>query len=159
MRRADIPTVAMLEREIYSEPWSARVFYDELDAGNRTYVVAEDAAGEIVGYGGLLLVEEDAHVTTLAVDPQVRRMRLGTRLLLALVEAALEQGARHVTLEVRVSNVDAQRLYERFGFQPVGRRKNYYPGEDALVMWALDIDRPEYASRLEEIRSELGAMT
>lgn len=155
MTRDDIPAVATLERIVYPEPWSARVFYDELERDNRRYFVVDDH-GTIVGYGGLLLVQDDAHVTTLAVDPAVRRRRLGTRLLLTLVEAALEAGARHLTLEVRVSNVDAQRLYERFGFQPVGRRKGYYRDEDALVMWAIDIDDDAYASRLGEIRAELG---
>ncbi len=156
MERGDIPAVAALERVVYPEPWSARVFFDELAQANRTYLLATDAGGEVIGYGGLLLVEEDAHITTLAVDPAVRRQRLGTRLLLALVDAALSRGARHLTLEVRESNVDAQRLYERFGFHPVGRRKHYYPGEDALVMWAIDIDTPEYARRLASIREDLG---
>jgi ribosomal-protein-alanine N-acetyltransferase len=111
--------------------------------------------GEILGYGGLMLIEEDAHITTLAVVPGFRRLRLGTRLLLTLVERAVGGGARHLTLEVRATNTDAQRLYERFGFAPVGKRKGYYAGEDAIVMWALDIDAEEYSLRLGEIRSEL----
>jgi len=156
MERGDIPSVAALERVVYPEPWSARVFFDELAQPNRTYLLATDADDEVIGYGGFLLVEDDAHITTLAVDPAARRQRLGTRLLSALIDAALARGARHLTLEVRESNVDAQRLYERFGFRPVGRRKHYYPGEDALVMWAIDIDTPGYARRLAAIREHLG---
>jgi ribosomal-protein-alanine N-acetyltransferase len=154
MSRSDVPAVSTLEREIYPEPWSARIFFDELAQGNRTYIVVTSDA-EILGYGGLMLIEDDAHITTLAVVPGFRRMRLGTRLLLTLVEKALAAGARHLTLEVRATNTDAQRLYERFGFAPVGKRKGYYAGEDAIVMWALDVDAEEYGLRLEEIRGEL----
>ena len=155
MSRSDVPAVAMLEREIYPEPWSARIFFDELAQDGRTYyVVTKD--GEILGYGGVMLIEDDAHITTLAVVPGFRRMRLGTRLLLVLVERAVTNGARHLTLEVRATNTDAQRLYERFGFAPIGKWKDYYAGEDAIVMWALDIDAEEYGHRLEEIRTNLG---
>ncbi len=154
MTRSDVPAVATLEREIYPEPWSARVFFDELGQGNRVYVVGSDA-GQILGYGGVMLIEDDAHVTTLAVIPGERRRRLGTRILLTLVEEAVDRGARHLTLEVRATNTNAQHLYERFGFAPVGKRKGYYAGEDAIVMWALDIDADEYGTRLDSIRTGL----
>ncbi len=154
MTRSDVPAVATLEREIYPEPWSARVFFDELGRDNRVYVVGTDD-GRILGYGGVMLIEEDAHVTTLAVIPGVRRRRLGTRILLTLVEEAVDRGARHLTLEVRATNTNAQQLYERFGFAPVGKRKGYYDGEDAIVMWALDVDADEYGSRLDAIRAGL----
>lgn len=155
MTRQDIPIVATLEREVYPQPWSARVFFDELSQSNRVYLVAENRRGIIVGYGGLLLVEDDAHITTLAVLPEEQRSRIGTRLMLTLVEEALQSGVRHVTLEVRMSNAAARRLYERFGFAPVGMRKDYYRDEDALVMWAIDVDADEYTSRLDAIRRSL----
>ena len=155
MRSGDIDTVANLEIEVYPQPWSTQVFREELALANRRYVVAEDEGGNIVGYAGLLLVEEDAHVTTLAVDPRVRRRRLGSRLMLALVAASLDAEARHLTLEVRMSNMSARRLYERFGFAPVGIRKNYYRDEDALVMWAIDIDTDEYEQRVAGIQAGL----
>jgi ribosomal-protein-alanine N-acetyltransferase len=101
-------------------------------------------------------VGDEAHITTVVVDPQHRGGRVGTRLMLQLVGAAVERGARSLTLEVRVSNAAAQALYRRFGMAPVGLRKRYYSDEDALVMWAHEIDSPEYAARLEEIRRELG---
>ena len=155
MRRADIPAVAALEAAIYPQPWSPRVFFDELAMDSREYVVALDRDEHIVGYGGLLLVEEDAHITTIAVAPEARGHRIGTQLMLSLVEHALDSGARHLTLEVRITNAAAQGLYTRFGFEPVGRRKNYYKDEDALVMWATDIDTDAYASRLGGIRGDL----
>lgn len=159
MRRSDIPAVAALEAVVYPQPWSPRVFFDELAMDSREYVVALDRSENILGYGGLLLVEEDAHITTIAVAPEARGHNIGTRLMLSLVEHALGAGARHLTLEVRITNAAAQGLYTRFGFDPVGRRKNYYKDEDALVMWATDIDTDAYASRLNAIRSELGAAT
>jgi len=154
MSRSDVPTVATLERDIYPQPWSARVFFDELGHANRSYVVATED-GDIIGYGGLMLVEADAHITTLSVAPASRRRKLGTRILVSLVERAIGRGARHLTLEVRATNTDAQQLYERFGFAPVGKRKGYYAGEDAIVMWALDVDAEEYSVHLDAIRAGL----
>ena len=120
----------------------------------RVYLAADDD-GDIVGYAGLMMVEDEAHVTTVAVTPSARKRGVGKRLMLALVEAALAAGARHLTLEVRVSNSPARDLYQRFGFAPVGLRKNYYRDEDALIMWAIDIDGPSYGGRLDGIREEL----
>jgi ribosomal-protein-alanine N-acetyltransferase len=104
-----------------------------------------------------MYVPPDAHITTIAVDPERQRASIGTRLLLALCEAARRRGATALTLEVRVSNEAAQALYRRFGFVPAGARKGYYPdtGEDALVMWAHDIDHPEFAERLAAIAASL----
>ena len=155
MSRGDIPSVAALEAEVYTQPWSPRVFFDELAMDNREYVVLTNGDSGIVGYGGLLVVDQDAHITTLAVAPEARGRQLGKRLMLALVDEALRVGARHLTLEVRLSNSSAQGLYELFGFDPVGKRKNYYKDEDALVMWATDIDATDYAARLALIRSSV----
>ena len=152
MTRGDIPTVSQMEAEIYDQPWSPRVFFDELGMDNREYLVITNGDSQIVGYGGLLVIDDDAHITTLAVAPEARGQRLGKRLMLALVDQALDVGARHLTLEVRLSNSSAQGLYELFGFAPVGRRKNYYKDEDALIMWATDIDAPDYSERLASIR-------
>jgi [ribosomal protein S18]-alanine N-acetyltransferase len=151
MTAADIPAVAQMERVVFSDPWSENAFHEELVAAGRRYLVAEEG-GEIVAYGGLLVVGEDTHIVTLAVDSERRQRGLGTRLMLALAEAALEAGSSHLTLEVRVSNEAAQRLYRRFGFETVGLRRHYYRDEDALIMWALDVDSGEYARRLADIR-------
>ena len=108
-----------------------------------------------IGFAGLMLVAEDAHVTTLAVRPELRKAGLGTRLMLQLVEAARSHGARNLTLEVRAGNRGAQRLYARFGMVAVGVRKHYYRDDDAVIMWANDIDQPEYSARLDRIRLSL----
>lgn len=150
----DLPVLVALEREVYPEPWSEGIFRDELGQENRVYLAAEDDTG-ICGYGGLMLVDEDAHITTVAVAARARQQGVGTRLMLALIEAGLEAKARNLTLEVRMTNQAARDLYQRFGFAPVGLRKNYYRTEDALVMWVIDIDQPDYAMRLEDIRKGL----
>ncbi len=155
MTRMDIPSVAALEADIYPQPWSPRVFFDELAMDNRRYLVALDDAGMLLGYCGLLLIEGDAHITTIAVAPRSRGHQLGTRLMLRMVEEAVRVDTKHLTLEVRISNDTAQNLYNRFGFEPVGRRKNYYKDEDALVMWATDIDTDEYQARVTAIRDSL----
>jgi ribosomal-protein-alanine N-acetyltransferase len=153
--QADVPAVLAIEEATYTRPWSETIFRDELHQPGRAYLVAE-VDGEVVGYGGVLLLGEDAHITTVAVDIEHRGERIGTRLMLQLVEAALRFGARHLTLEVRFSNRAAQSLYTRFGMAPVGVRKNYYVDEDAMIMWVHDIDQPEYEDRLAEIRADLG---
>lgn len=155
MTEEDIPAVAALERLSFSDPWSEQAFHEELVGTGRRYLVVEDG-GAVVGYGGLLVVGEDTHVVTLAVAPQERGRGLGTRLMLALAAEALAAGSSHLTLEVRVSNEAAQRLYRRFGFETVGLRRHYYRDEDALIMWAVDADSDEYARRLAEIREGLG---
>jgi len=154
MTRHDIDAVVALEQEIYPAPWSANVFFAELQQPGRTYVVAEDG-DEIVGYGGMMIVIDEAHITTIAVTESRRGHRLGTRLMHCLAEVAVKAGAKHLTLEVRASNRNAQALYRRFGMGPVGVRKDYYIDEDALIMWVNDIDGPEYASRLTLIGAGL----
>lgn len=152
---ADVDAAVELERRIYATPWSEQVFRDELAAPGRTYVKAVSGA-DLVGYAGLMVVGDEAHVTTVVVDPANRAAGIGTRLMLQLVDHALESGAQSLTLEVRVSNQAAQALYRRFGMSPVGVRKKYYVEEDALIMWAHDIGSAEYAARLDEIRRGLG---
>jgi [ribosomal protein S18]-alanine N-acetyltransferase len=161
MRRRHLRSVLRIEGLVYPRPWTSGLFLSELAQGdNRTYLVAK-VDGRVVGYGGAMYVLPDAHITTVAVDPDRQRSSIGTRLLLGLCEAALAKGATALTLEVRVSNDAAQELYRRFGFVPAGARKAYYEdtGEDALVMWAHDIDRPDFAARLAALAAEVPGST
>ena len=150
----DLDAILEIERVTYPTPWTEGIFRDELVAPGRVYLVAE-AGGQVVGYSGLMLVLPEAHVTSVTVDPERRGSRIGTRLMLRISEAALAAGAKSLTLEVRVSNRNAQALYQRFGMAPVGVRKRYYQDEDALVMWVHDIDSAAYRERLEEIERSL----
>ena len=161
MRRRHLKAVLRIEEQMYPRPWSHSLFLSELAMrGTRAYFVAR-VGREVVGYAGLLLTGEDGHVTTIAVDPAWHRHAIGTRLMLMLTREALARDARHLTLEVRMSNKPAQFLYRRFGFAPVGVRKNYYQetGEDALVMWVHEIDGPEHAELLERLESNLTGET
>jgi ribosomal-protein-alanine N-acetyltransferase len=151
MGAEDIEAAHALEQRVYQQAWSLNVFADELGQASRHYVVAEAADG-VAGYGGVMLVGDEAHITTVVVDPTYRQARVGTRLMLALIDHALDAGAQALTLEVRASNEAAQALYRRFGMAPVGVRKQYYRDEDALIMWVHDIDGDSFARRLDEIR-------
>jgi ribosomal-protein-alanine N-acetyltransferase len=113
----------------------------------------------IIGYGGLWLTVDDAHVTTIAVEPQHRGLGVGELLLNGLIDAAYELQANMLTLEVRISNAVAQRLYVKYGFEPAGTRPRYYTdnGEDALIMWTESINTPDYQARLSTLRRQLYA--
>ncbi len=150
----DVPGVLELERLTFPAPWTEQMFRDELEGPGRIYLLSSDRSG-VAAYGGITVAESDAHIMTLAVREDRRRSGLATRLLLVLIEAALERGAVHLTLELRMSNQSARALYEKFGFLPVGVRPGYYLDEDALVMWAVEADGPEYRSRLDALRLEV----
>jgi len=150
MRRRHLRSVLRIEGLVYPRPWSHSLFLSELALrGSRAYFVAR-VGRDVTGYAGLMLSGEDGHVTTIAVDPAWHRRHIGMRLLLVLAREAIARGAKNLTLEVRLSNRGAQELYRRFGFAPVGVRKNYYQEthEDALVMWVRDVDTPDYAALL-----------
>jgi ribosomal-protein-alanine N-acetyltransferase len=155
MRHRHVGQVLAIERRSHPKPWTAGVFHDELDqmaAGHRRYLIAREGR-TIVGYGGLMFVAGEAHVTNLVVRPDHRRRGIGRQLLCELATIAIERGCEAWTLEVRASGHAAQALYRSFGFAPAGVRARYYENvEDAIVMWCHDIQSDEYARRLEELR-------
>lgn len=145
----DLDSVVALEQANQPAPWSDGVFRDELAAENRVYLAADEDG--VIGFGGVMVVGDEAHVTNLLVDPGSRRQGVGLGLMLALIEAAVAEGARHLTLEVRSKNAAARGLYARLGLAPVGIRTDYYGDDNALILWAHDIDGPEYRERLERL--------
>lgn len=157
MRRRHLKGVLAIEEKVYPRPWGASLFLSEMSMrSSRSYFVARSRRS-VVGYGGIMLSGDDAHITTIAVDPDQQKRGIGTRLMLTITRAAVERGARHLTLEVRAGNAAAQGIYRRFGLAPVGTRPGYYTAtnEDALVMWVHDIDSPEYSQRLDAIERSL----
>jgi [ribosomal protein S18]-alanine N-acetyltransferase len=155
----DLPAVHAIERASFAAPWPDDAYRSEL-LTNRlaTYVVAR--LGEVViGFAGLWMMVDEAHVTTFAVDPRWRRRGVGERLLVVLLDVALARDAREATLEVRLSNLPARRLYEKYGFRPVGIRPRYYTdnGEDALIMTTEPLSSAAMRSRLERLRGLLEA--
>ena len=161
MTRRHVRSVLRIEHQVYPRPWTAPLFQSELAlASTRSYLVAR-VGRELVGYAGIMVSFEDAHITTIAVDPNWQRYGIATRLLIALARESLARRAQNLTLEVRMSNTAAQNLDRRFGFAPVGVRKNYYPetNEDALVMWVHDIDQPGYADLLVALEGRVPGTT
>jgi ribosomal-protein-alanine N-acetyltransferase len=159
MRRRHLKGIMAIERQVYPRPWSPNLFLSEMaDQRGRAYLVAR-LGKDVAGYGGIMSYGEEAHVTTIAVDPQHHRRKIGTRLLFELIQEGIRMGAQAISLEVRVSNWGAQRLYGRFGFRPVGIRKGYYQetGEDALVMWADEVRTPAYRTQLKRIMAGVPA--
>jgi ribosomal-protein-alanine N-acetyltransferase len=147
MRLSDVAQVQEIERLSFSTPWPTYAFEQELRANRLArYVVARVAEPEgerVVGFAGLWLMVDEAHITTFGVHPAWRRQGVGRRLMLRLVDLALELGAARITLEVRASNTAAQELYRSFGFTIAGTRARYYSddGEDAFVMTTPDLAR------------------
>lgn len=161
MRRRHLRSVLRIEDLVYPRPWSMSLFLSEMNLrSSRCYLVARSRR-DVVGYAGLMMSLDDAHVTTLAVDPGRQRHHVGARLLLALTREALARGAANLTLEVRAGNTAARDLYRRFGFAAVGMRKGYYAesGEDAIVMWAHHVNGPGYGALLDSLERAFGEPT
>lgn len=169
LRRRHLRAVLAIEERVYPRPWSPALFASELaQTATRRYLVALapptmrrrlPARRTVVGYAGLMVAVEEAHVTTVAVHPEQHRRKVATKLLVALLGAARDLGAQAATLEVRAANQGAQRLYSAFGFEPVGVRPRYYSetGEDAIIMWAYDLQSDGFAQRLTAQAMRLGA--
>jgi ribosomal-protein-alanine N-acetyltransferase len=111
----------------------------------------------IIGFAGLWLMVDEAHITTIAMHPDFRRLGLGEFLLVALIDISYNIGAKWVTLEVRVSNYTAQNLYRKYGFREAGLRHRYYSDnqEDALIMWTDEINSPAYKQKFLELKAAL----
>ena len=135
MKADDIEGVLQVERESFSIPWSRKLFFDELENPHTVYFVCCDGI-EIIGYGGMWHVVDEGQITNIAVRKKFRGMKVGSRLLSELIGWACKKEISVIGLEVRAENKAAMALYEKFGFVPVGRRKDYYrePTEDAVLM-------------------------
>lgn len=157
MRRRHLRGVMAIERQAYVRPWSPNLFAAEMsEPSNRSYLVAR-LDREVVGYAGLICYGDEAHITNIAVDPMRQGHGIAHRLLFEQIVAAERMGGRAVSLEVRVTNWRAQRVYARFGFRPVGIRRNYYAElhEDALIMWTDDVRTPAYHDRMADLAASL----
>lgn len=136
MQTLDIEAVLKVEQASFSTPWSQQAFESEMKNELTCYLVlCEDK--KVIGYAGMWIIVDEAHVTNVAVLPAYRGRGLGEKLMFALKETAAARGAVSMTLEVRPSNQTAQNLYEKLGFVRCGARRNYYAdtSEDAVIMW------------------------
>ena len=136
MNEADIPALVSLEAESFYDAWNENMLRNEIGNELTTYLIME-VAGKLVGYAGFWLVAGEAQITRVAVLDAERGQGYGTRLTAALVNKAWELGAEAITLEVRESNLAAQRAYLTCGFASEGIRPNYYEDnhENAVIMW------------------------
>jgi len=182
MQLSDVPTVAAIEEAVFPLPWSASSFTYELRSNPYShYLVArlrhqptpdrltrfrevlhrltgsQELDWRIAGYGGFWLVMDEAHISTLAVRPDLRRRGIGELLLVSLIDWAIELHAAVVTLEVRVSNLAAQALYEKYGLVKVGRRKAYYSDnrEDALIMTSGLLTSASFQAQFQRLKDAL----
>lgn len=136
MRTEDIDAVLAVERLAYPFPWTRANFADSLAAGYSAWTCRIET--ELVGYAIMMLALDEAHLLNVTVAPDWQRLGIGERIMLHLFGVARSHGARRMFLEVRPSNRPGRRLYEKLGFEPIGRRRGYYPAsggrEDAVVM-------------------------
>ncbi|MGZ8502478.1 MAG: ribosomal protein S18-alanine N-acetyltransferase [Candidatus Limnocylindrales bacterium] len=156
---ADVGAVQAIEQASFSAPWPPNAYLTELQTNRLAHYMVVRVGDSVVGYAGLWLMVDEAHITTFAIHPDWRRRHLGERLLLALLDIALERRAAEATLEVRLSNLPARRLYEKSGFRPVGIRPRYYTdnNEDALIMTTERLDGDAMRDRLARLRSAIDA--
>ncbi len=137
MRREDIDAVLCVEESVFSTPWSRSSFETEVDENTLAYYFVAVVDGKVVGYAGMWVILDEAHVTNVAVLPAFWGQGIGRKLLTELMECARLRKAESMTLEVRVSNERAKNLYAQMGFVSHGVRAGYYSDtrEDALIMW------------------------
>jgi [ribosomal protein S18]-alanine N-acetyltransferase len=159
MAPTDIEAVIRIEKSALGSTWSVAAYTNELTNPAAFYVIAEDESGEPVGYGGVWIVMDEVHITALAVVPERRRQKIGESLLAAMLAEGLVRAATRATLEVRQSNVAAQKLYARYGFVAAAVRKRYYPDnhEDADILWLYDMTDPEWRTLFAENQTALWA--
>jgi [ribosomal protein S18]-alanine N-acetyltransferase len=157
MRLEDLAEVQRIEQASFSTPWPENAYRSELLTNRLASYLVARMEGRIVAYGGMWLMVDEAHITTFAVHPAWRRRRIGERLLLAFLDLAQDRHAREATLEVRLSNLAARRLYEKYGFRPVGLRPRYYSdnNEDALIMTTESFGEASIVARIERLRAAL----
>ena len=159
MRLDDLPAVHAIELASFTAPWPPHAYRSELQTNRMAHYLVARVGDAVAAYGGMWLMVDEAHITTFAVDPAWRRQGIGERLLLAFLDLAVDRGAHEATLEVRLSNLAARRLYEKYGFRPVGLRPNYYSDdhEDALIMTTEPLAERTMQDRIARLRAAVDA--
>jgi ribosomal-protein-alanine N-acetyltransferase len=159
MKVDDLAEVQVIERESFTTPWPPHAYRQELETNRLAHYIVARCGDVIVGFAGIWLLVDEAHVTTFATRRSWRRQGIGERLILALLDLARNRGAHEATLEVRPSNMPARRLYEKYGFKVVGVRPRYYSddNEDALIMTTESLEGRHMRDRIARLRDELAA--
>ena len=153
MQKEDIDKIISIEKSAYGEHhWSKDSFLSELSNDLAKYYSAFDENNELIAYAGSWQILEEAHITNIAVSPNFRRKYIGEALLKTIINKCYLDMIKYITLEVRVSNIAAINLYEKYGFKSLGVRKGYYQdnNEDALIMWTENIFQDKYKNLFEK---------
>lgn len=153
MQKSQVDEVLKIEEQAYGEHhWSKDSFYGELSNNLAHYYSAFDLDNNLIGYAGAWQILDEAHITTIAVKPELKRRKIGEALLNRILEDCYKNEIKYITLEVRVSNAPAISLYEKYGFKSLGTRKGYYQNnnEDALIMWTENIFWDKFKLRYQE---------
>lgn len=163
MQKDDLDDVLKVEASAYGDHhWSKESFYNELNNELARYFCAFDEKGDLTGYCGFWAILEEAHITNIAVSPLHRRKHIGEALLKKIIETCYYEKIKYLTLEVRVSNIAAISLYEKYGFKSLGTRKGYYQNnnEDALIMWTENIFYDKfkniYDNNIKQLEHKIG---
>lgn len=137
MKKEDIGEVYVIEKNTYTSAWTRDILEHEVLHNQHGIYAVIEYEQQIVGYAGMWVVFDDAQITTIAIDPKFQGKKLGQQLFQYMLQTAHNLGVKHLSLEVRTSNVVAQNMYRKFGLVPGGLRKGYYTdnNEDAIVMW------------------------
>lgn len=137
MKKEHLDGVMVVENLSFKIPWSRDSFLEELTTNELAVYFVATSDGQVIGYGGVWRIFNEAHITNIAIHPEFRRCGAGSKIMDRILNMCIENDIKSLTLEVRKSNLAAQRLYERYGFKIEGMRKKYYTdtGEDALIMW------------------------
>ena len=158
MTVGDVDEVFHLEELIHpTHHWSKDSFFNELNNNLAVYYCVRDKENKLIAYIGFWKIIEEAHITTFATHPDYRRLQLGQALLIQMLKDCYKSMIKYVTLEVRESNIAAISLYEKFLFESIGVRKNYYQdnGENALIMFTQNIWYDKFKNRFEELKRNI----
>ena len=153
MQRDYLDDVIRIEEQSYGpHHWSKESFFNEINNELAKYYCSFNEKGEMTGYAGCWQILEEAHITNVSVSPDFRRNHIGEALLTAIIKSCYKEMIKYITLEVRVSNEPAIKLYEKYGFKSLGVRKGYYQdnNEDALIMWTENIFYDKFKNIYEQ---------
>lgn len=133
----DIEEVSVIEKKSFTLPWTTDIYEKELTENSYAHYYVVEKNGKIIGFCGVWIVIDEAQITNIAILPDYRGQNYGVGLFQYIINQVITNGVKRLSLEVRVSNIIAQKLYRKFGLKPAGIRKNYYTdnNEDAIVMW------------------------
>lgn len=156
MHKKDIEQIMKIESVSFGTfHWTPESFAIELENDIGNYFIAENKDGKIIGYCGFWIIANEAHITTIAVHPDIKKQGLGEKLLQKMLETGYEKKAKWFTLEVRASNIAAQNLYYKYTFKSLGLRRKYYQDneEDAMVMWTENIWEDSFREHFEKMKT------